>query len=117
MAVATPIQIRFERFDGALGIAPATPPHFATPEERPALLARIRERLKALDEAGLMKAPLPKLAACGPPGGAGSISVTRRPSASSASAAQAPMMPAPITATCSGPVWGMAVLRLIKWRH
>ena len=23
MAVATPIQIRFERFDGALGIAPA----------------------------------------------------------------------------------------------
>ena len=26
MAVATPIQIRFERFDGALGIAPASPP-------------------------------------------------------------------------------------------
>ena len=49
MAVATPIQIRFERFDGALGIAPATPPRVATPEERPALLARIRERLKTLD--------------------------------------------------------------------
>jgi quinolinate synthase len=49
MAVATPIQIRFERFDGALGIAPAKPPHFATPEEKPALIARIKERLKALD--------------------------------------------------------------------
>ncbi len=49
MAVATPIQIRFERFDGALGIAPATPPRVATPEEKPALIARIRERLKALD--------------------------------------------------------------------
>ncbi len=49
MAVATPIQIRFERFDGALGIAPATPPHFATPEEKPALVARIKARLEALD--------------------------------------------------------------------
>jgi quinolinate synthase len=49
MAVATPIQIRFECFDGALGIAPATPPHFATPAEKPALVARIKERLKALD--------------------------------------------------------------------
>ena len=49
MAFATPIQIRFERFDGALGIAPAKPPHHATPEEKPALVARIKERLKALD--------------------------------------------------------------------
>jgi quinolinate synthase len=49
MAVASPIQIRFERFDGALGIAPAKPPRDVTAAEKPALLARIRERLKALD--------------------------------------------------------------------
>jgi quinolinate synthase len=49
MAVATPIQIRFERFDGALGIAPAKPPHLVSAEEKPALVARIKERLKALD--------------------------------------------------------------------
>jgi quinolinate synthase len=49
MAVATPIQIRFERFDGALGIAPAKPPHHASEQEKPALVARIKERLKALD--------------------------------------------------------------------
>ena len=49
MAVATPIQIRFERFDGALGIAPAKPPRVVTPEEKPALVARIKERLKAMD--------------------------------------------------------------------
>jgi quinolinate synthase len=46
MAAAAPIQIRFERFDGALGIAPAKPPRFATAQERPALLERIRTRLK-----------------------------------------------------------------------
>ncbi len=49
MAIATPIQIRFERFDGALGIAPAKPPRVVAPEERPALFARIKARLKALD--------------------------------------------------------------------
>ena len=49
MAVATPIQIRFERFDGALGIAPAKPPHVVALNEKPALIARIKERLKALD--------------------------------------------------------------------
>ena len=49
MAVATPIQIRFERFDGALGIAPAKPPHLVAPGEKPALVARIKARLKALD--------------------------------------------------------------------
>ncbi|MBK8325235.1 MAG: quinolinate synthase NadA [Betaproteobacteria bacterium] len=49
MAVVAPIQIRFERFDGAFGIAPAKPPHHATAQEKPALVARIKERLKALD--------------------------------------------------------------------
>ena len=49
MAVATPIQIRFERFDGALGIAPAKPPRVVTEQEKPALLARIRDRLEAMD--------------------------------------------------------------------
>lgn len=49
MAVATPIQIRFERFDGALGIAPARPPRVVAPGEKPALVHRIKERLKALD--------------------------------------------------------------------
>ena len=49
MAVANPIQIRFERFDGALGIAPAKPPDLATDAEKPALIARIKERLEALD--------------------------------------------------------------------
>jgi quinolinate synthase len=49
MAVATPIQIRFERFDGALDIAPAKPPRVVTEQEKPALLARIRERLEAMD--------------------------------------------------------------------
>jgi quinolinate synthase len=46
MAAAAPIQIRFERFDGALGIAPAKPPRAVTAEEKPALLDRIRARLK-----------------------------------------------------------------------
>ncbi|HRE13847.1 MAG TPA: quinolinate synthase NadA, partial [Usitatibacteraceae bacterium] len=49
MATATPIQIRFERFDGALGIAPATPPRVVPPAEKPALVERIKARLKALD--------------------------------------------------------------------
>lgn len=49
MASPAPIQIRFERFDGALGIAPASPPRVASEAEKPALLARITERLKALD--------------------------------------------------------------------
>jgi quinolinate synthase len=46
MAAAAPIQIRFERFDGALGIAPAKPPRLVTAQEKPALLERIRARLK-----------------------------------------------------------------------
>ena len=49
MAVATPIQIRFEQFDGALGIAPAKPPRVVSAAEKPALIARVKERLKALD--------------------------------------------------------------------
>jgi quinolinate synthase len=49
MAVAAPIQIRFERFDGALGIAPAKPPRVVSAAEKPAIVARIRERLEALD--------------------------------------------------------------------
>ena len=49
MAVATPIQIRFERFDGRLGLAPAKPPRTVTPLEKPALLERIRALLKQRD--------------------------------------------------------------------
>jgi quinolinate synthase len=49
MAVATPIQIRYERFDGVLGIAPAKPPRTLTPAERTSLVARVKERLAALD--------------------------------------------------------------------
>ncbi len=40
MAVATPIQIRFERFDGALGIAPARPPRVVAPGEKVHLLGQ-----------------------------------------------------------------------------
>jgi quinolinate synthase len=46
MAVAHPLQIRFERYDGKLGIAPAKPPRFVSPEEKPAVLERIRKLLK-----------------------------------------------------------------------
>ena len=49
MAVATPIQIRFERYDGHPGIAPAKPPHVATPAEKPRLIARIKQLLKERD--------------------------------------------------------------------
>jgi quinolinate synthase len=49
MAAAAPIQIRFERVTGDLGLAPAKVPRFATPEERPALIERIKRRLKELD--------------------------------------------------------------------
>jgi len=49
MATAAPIQIRFERFDGNLGIAPAKPPRFATPDEKPRLVARIKQLLKERD--------------------------------------------------------------------
>src|SRR5688572_21861181 len=49
MAIAQPIQIRFERVDGRVGIAPAKPPHALTPEERPALVAKAKRLLKERD--------------------------------------------------------------------
>jgi quinolinate synthase len=49
MAIAQPIQIRFERYSGDIGIAPAKPPRIATAEERPALLAKARRLLKERD--------------------------------------------------------------------
>jgi quinolinate synthase len=49
MAIATPIQIRFERFNGDIGIAPAKPPTFVTPEEKPALIARAKKLLVERD--------------------------------------------------------------------
>jgi quinolinate synthase len=49
MAVATPIQIRFERYDGKLGIAPAKPPREVTLEEKPAIIASIRRLLAERD--------------------------------------------------------------------
>ncbi len=49
MAVATPLQIRFERFNGDTGIAPAKPPQFVAPEDKPALVERARKLLKERD--------------------------------------------------------------------
>jgi quinolinate synthase len=49
MATATPIQIRFERFNGDTGIAPAKPPPFVSPGEKPALIARATKLLKERD--------------------------------------------------------------------
>jgi quinolinate synthase len=49
MAIAKPIQIRFERYTGETGIAPAKPPEFIRPEEKPALLERARKLLKERD--------------------------------------------------------------------
>jgi len=49
MAVATPIQIRFERFNGDMGIAPAKPPRMISPAERPALVERAKKLLKERD--------------------------------------------------------------------
>jgi quinolinate synthase len=46
MAAAHPIQIRFERFNGDIGIAPAKPPRIISPSEKPALLARARRLLE-----------------------------------------------------------------------
>ena len=49
MAVAHPIQIRFERFDGRLGLAPAKPPREVSAAEKPAVIARIKRLLKERD--------------------------------------------------------------------
>ncbi|MGZ5098870.1 MAG: quinolinate synthase NadA [Usitatibacter sp.] len=46
MATARPLQIRFERFNGDIGIAPAKPPRVVSPEEKPALFERARRLLK-----------------------------------------------------------------------
>jgi quinolinate synthase len=49
MAVAKPIQIRFERYNGDVGIAPAKPPEVLGPGEKPALLERAAKLLKERD--------------------------------------------------------------------
>jgi quinolinate synthase len=49
MATAQPIQIRFERFHGDTGIAPAKPPRIPSEAEKPALVARARRLLKERD--------------------------------------------------------------------
>src|SRR5712691_6153368 len=49
MAIATPIQIRFERYTGETGIAPATPPRLVSAVEKPALIERARKLLKERD--------------------------------------------------------------------
>jgi quinolinate synthase len=49
MAIAHPIQIRFERFNGDTGIAPAKPPRIVAPEDKPALIERARRLLKERD--------------------------------------------------------------------
>src|SRR5947207_7638925 len=49
VAVAQPIQIRFERFNGELGIAPAQPPRVIAPHEKPALVEKAKRLLKERD--------------------------------------------------------------------
>jgi quinolinate synthase len=49
MALAQPIQIRFERFTGDTGIAPAKPPEVVSESEKPALFERIRRLLRERD--------------------------------------------------------------------
>jgi len=49
MAIAQPIQIRYERYTGETGIAPATPPRVVTPQERPLLVERAKRLLKERD--------------------------------------------------------------------
>jgi len=49
MAVAKPIQIRFERYNGDVGIAPAKPPEVLGPAEKPALIERAQRLLKERD--------------------------------------------------------------------
>jgi quinolinate synthase len=49
MAIARPIQIRFERYSGDVGLAPAKPPRIVTAEERPALVAKAKRLLKERD--------------------------------------------------------------------
>jgi quinolinate synthase len=49
MAIARPIQIRFERYSGDVGLAPAKPPRIVAPAERPALVAKAKRLLKERD--------------------------------------------------------------------
>ena len=49
MATAQPIQIRFERYTGETGIAPATPPRTITAQERPLLVERAKRLLEERD--------------------------------------------------------------------
>ena len=49
MAVAKPIQIRFERVTGDIGLAPAKPPEFVEPGEKAALVERVSKLLKERD--------------------------------------------------------------------
>jgi hypothetical protein len=46
MAIAHPIQIRFERFTGDTGIAPAKPPRLVGPDEKPRLIERAKQLLE-----------------------------------------------------------------------
>ncbi len=48
-AAIAPIQIRFERMDQSLGIAPAKPPVHVSDAEKPALVEKIKALLKAQD--------------------------------------------------------------------
>src|SRR5471030_195464 len=47
--VPSPLQIRFERFNGDIGIAPAKPPVFVAPGDKPALVERARKLLAERD--------------------------------------------------------------------
>ncbi len=49
MAAAQPIQIRFERYNGDIGIAPAKPPHVLDPAQRAAYTERARKLLAERD--------------------------------------------------------------------
>ena len=49
MSIATPIQIRFERFDGDIGIAPAKPPRIIRDSEKPALIEHAKKLLRERD--------------------------------------------------------------------
>jgi quinolinate synthase len=49
MAVAKPIQIRFERMNGDIGLAPAKPPPVVAAADKPALVERAKKLLKERD--------------------------------------------------------------------
>jgi quinolinate synthase len=49
MAAAQPIQIRFERYNGDVGLAPAKPPRVLSPADREAYIARARKLLVERD--------------------------------------------------------------------